>query len=50
MTANFGDTSDKSMPLQKAVNFFGQLWANAFRKCDFLNACPAEPIHGAEPL
>jgi hypothetical protein len=50
MTANLGDTADKSMPLQKAVNILGQLWANAFRGCDLLNACPAEPIHRAEPL
>jgi len=45
MTENFGDTEDKSMPLQKAVNFFGQLSTNAFRGCDLLNACPAEAIH-----
>jgi hypothetical protein len=50
MTANLGDTADKSMPLQKAVNFLGQLWANAFRRCDLLNVCPAEAIHRAEPL
>ena len=50
MTENFGDTADKSMPLQKAVNFFGQLSANAFRRCDLVNSCLAEAIHGAEPL
>ena len=50
MTANFGDTADKSMPLQKAVHFFGQLSADAFRGCDLLDACLAEAIHGAELL
>jgi hypothetical protein len=38
------------MPLQKAVHFLGQLSANTFRGCDLLDACPAEPTHGAEPL
>ena len=50
ITANFGDTADKSMPLQEAVNFFGQFWANAFRGRDVLYACPAETIHGPELL
>ncbi len=50
MTLNFGDTADKSMPLQEAVNFFGQFWANAFRGRDVLYACPAETIHGPELL
>jgi len=50
MTANFGDTADKSMPLQKAVHFIRQLSANAFGRCDLVDACPAEPIHGAELL
>jgi hypothetical protein len=38
------------MPLQKAVHFLRQLSANAFRGCDLVDACPAEPIHGAESL
>jgi hypothetical protein len=50
MTANFGDTADKSMPLQKAVHIFRQLSANAFRSSDLLHARPAETIHGAELL
>jgi hypothetical protein len=50
MTANFGDTADKSMPLQKAVHVLRQLSANAFRGGDVLYACPAETIHGAELL
>jgi hypothetical protein len=49
MTANFGDTADKSMPLQKQVHFLRQLLANAFRGCDLFNASLAEAIHGAEP-
>jgi hypothetical protein len=50
MRANFGDTADKSMPLQKAVNFLGQLRTNAFRRCDLIDTRPAETIHGPEPL
>jgi hypothetical protein len=50
MTANFGDTADKSMPLQEQVNFFCQFSANAFRCRDLVNSCLAEAIHGAEPL
>ncbi len=38
------------MPLQKAVNFFGQFSANAFRSCDLINGRLAEAIHRAEPL
>jgi hypothetical protein len=38
------------MPLQKQVHFFRQLSANALCSCDLLNACPAETIHGPEPL
>ena len=38
------------MPLQKQVHFFRQLSANAFSSRDLVNACPAEPIHGPEPL
>ena len=49
MTANFGNTADKSMPLQKSVHFFGQLSANAFGGRDLVDACPAKAIHGAEP-
>jgi hypothetical protein len=37
------------MPLQKHVNFFRQFSANAFRSCDLVNSCAAEPIHGPEP-
>jgi hypothetical protein len=50
MIPNFGDTADKSMPLQKEVHFFCQLSANALRSCDLINACPAETIHGPKPL
>src|SRR5262245_49689698 len=49
MTANLGDTADKSMPPQKQVNFFRQFSANPFRSCDLLDARAAEPIHGPEP-
>ena len=38
------------MPLQKAVNFFGQFSADAFRCRDLVNGRLAEAIHGAEPL
>jgi len=37
------------MPLQKSMHFFGQLWADAFRSPDILDASLAEPIHGPEP-
>jgi len=50
ITANFGDTADKSMPLQKAMNFLRQFSANAFRGCDLVDTCPAEAIYGAELL
>jgi hypothetical protein len=49
MTVNFGNTSDKSMPLQKSMYFFGQLSADAFGGGDLLDASPAKPIHGPEP-
>jgi hypothetical protein len=38
------------MPLQKQVHVFRQFSANAFGGCDLFNACPAEAIHGPEPL
>jgi hypothetical protein len=50
MTANFGDTADKSMPLQKQVHIFRQFPANAFRSRDLFNCCLAEAIYGAELL
>jgi len=42
-------SADKSMSLQKQVNFFRQFSANPFRSCDLLDARAAEPIHGPEP-
>src|SRR5262245_37009005 len=42
--------ADKSMPLQKQMQFFRQLSANAFRGCDLLNSRPPKTIHGPEPL
>src|SRR4029453_3156426 len=50
MTANFGNTLNKSMALQEPVDFVGQFWSNAFRSRDLANACPPEPIHGPDPL
>ena len=38
------------MPLQKAVNFFGQFSANSLRCRDLVNGRLAEAIYGAEPL
>src|SRR5258705_9198386 len=43
-------SANKSMPLQKAVNFFGQFSANSFRCRDLVNGCLAEAIYRAEPL
>jgi hypothetical protein len=41
--------TDSSMVLQKAVNVFRQLSANAFRGRDLFNGCLPQAIHGAEP-
>jgi hypothetical protein len=49
LTANFGNTADKSMALQKHVHFLRQLPANPFRRRDLINSCPPKPIHRAEP-
>src|SRR5215211_683172 len=50
MTANFGDTADKSMPLQKAVHALRQFSPNSLCCRDLVNGCLAEAIHGAELL
>jgi hypothetical protein len=39
MTGNFGNTADKSMPLQKQVYFLRQFSTNAIRGCDLVNSC-----------
>jgi hypothetical protein len=49
MTANFGNTADKSMPLQKQVHFLRQFSTNSIRGCDLVNSGPAKAVHGAEP-
>src|SRR4026207_859460 len=41
--------TDKSMPLQELMHFFGQLSANPFRGSDFLHRRSAQAIHRAEP-
>src|SRR4029453_6189291 len=42
-------STNKSMPLQKLMHFFGQLSANPFRGSDFFNRRSAQAIHRAKP-
>jgi hypothetical protein len=49
MTANFGNSADKSMLPQKSMHFFGQFSADAFGGRDLIHARPAKAIHRAEP-